>query len=186
MTTGVRLATLGQMCPMVEIAKGNAMKLYLAGPMFTAADAAYNLAFAARLRVHGFDVFCPNESEPTNDKSRTDITPRLIYDVDIGALEACNVVVYHVSEDSGANWEAGYMDCLGQKVDPARWWGVIGLATDIRLQTRPDPAKPGVENQAGHVNALVAGGLQGSLGVYHDLDALLARLAEIRREREGG
>ena len=161
------------------------MRIYLAGPMFTAADAAWNLALAARLRARGFDVFCPNESEPTNDKTRTDITPRLIYDVDIGALEACNVVVYHVSEDSGANWEAGYMDCLSKKVDPERWWGVVGLATDIRLQTAPDPARTGLENQAGHVNALVAGGLQGSLGVFQDLESLLVRLAEIRREREG-
>jgi hypothetical protein len=62
---------------------------------------------------------------------------------------------------------------------------VVGLATDIRLQTAPDPTKPGVENQAGHVNALVVGGLQGSLGVYQDLDPLLARLADIRRGREG-
>jgi len=159
------------------------VKIYLAGPMFTAADAAWNLALAARLRGLGYEVFCPNESEP-NDKTRTDVTARLIYEVDIAAVEWSNVVLYHVSEDSGANWEAGYMDCLSKKVDPARWWGVVGLATDIRLQTPPDPAKPGVENQAGYANALVVGGLQGSLGVYQSLDALLDRLAELQRERE--
>jgi hypothetical protein len=182
MLTGVPLATLVQKGPMVEADKGKAMKLYLAGPMFTAADAAYNLAFAARLRAHGFDVFCPNESEPTNDKTRTDITPRLIYDVDIGAIEACNVVVYHVSEDSGANWEAGYMDCLAKRVDPVRYLGVIGLATDMRLRTPPHPEKIGVENQALHINALVAGGLQGSLGVYLDETPLVERLIQLRAE----
>jgi hypothetical protein len=161
------------------------MKLYLAGPMFTAADAAYNLALAARLRAHGFEVFCPNESEPTNDKTRTDITPRLIYDVDIAALESCNVAVYHVSEDSGANWEAGYMDCLAKRVDPARYYGVIGLATDMRLRTLPHPEKSGVENQAYHINALVAGGLQRSLGVYLDEPDLIERLLQLRAEREG-
>lgn len=161
------------------------MKLYLAGPMFTAADAAYNLALAARLRGHGFAVFCPNESEPTNDKTRTDITPRLIYDVDLAAVEAANVVVYHVSEDSGANWEAGYMDCLAKRVDPDRYYGVIGLATDMRLLTVPHPAKTGVDNQAFHINALVAGGLQRSLGVYLDEAALTERLIEIRGQREG-
>lgn len=159
------------------------MRLYLAGPMFTAADAAWNLALAVRLRELGYTVFCPNESEP-NDKSRTDVTARLIYEVDIAAVEKSQVVLYHVSEDSGANWEAGYMDCLNCRVDPDRWWGVIGLATDIRLQTLPDPARSGVENQAGHVNALVVGGLQRSLGIFQDLDALLTRLAEIRQERE--
>ena len=102
-----------------------------------------------------------------------------------GALEASNALICQVSEDSGTNWEAGYMDCLAKRVDPARYYGVIGLATDIRLRSRPDPTKTGVENQAGHVNALVAGGLQGSLGVYLDEDELIARLVEVRREREG-
>ncbi|MDP9363418.1 MAG: nucleoside 2-deoxyribosyltransferase [Chloroflexota bacterium] len=161
------------------------MKLYMAGPMFTAADAAYNLALAARLRNHGFEVFCPNESEPINDKTRTDITPRLIYDVDIGALEECNAVVCQVSEDSGTNWEAGYMDCLARRVDPNRYYGVIGLATDMRLRTIPDPRKTGVDNQAGYVNALVAGGLQGSLGVFLDEVEMIDRLLDVRREREG-
>ena len=54
------------------------MKLYLAGPMFTAAEVAYNLALARRLREHGFAVYCPNESEPINDKTRTDITGQKI------------------------------------------------------------------------------------------------------------
>ena len=161
------------------------MRLYLAGPMFTAAEVAYNLALTARLRKHGFEVYCPNESEPINDKTRNDITGRVIYDFDIAALEACNVLICQVSEDSGTNWEAGYMDCLAKRVDTARYYGVIGLATDIRLRTPPDPAKAGVDNQAGHVNQLVVGGLQRSLGVYLDEDGMIDRLLEIRREREG-
>ncbi len=161
------------------------MDLYLAGPMFTAAEVAYNLALTRRLRGHDFGVYCPNESEPINDKTRSDVTARLIYDVDIAALEASNVLICQVSEDSGTNWEAGYMDCLAKHVDPRRYYGVVGLATDIRLRTLPDPAKAGVENQAGYVNALVVGGLQGSLGVYLDEEAMIARLLEVRREREG-
>ena len=161
------------------------MKLYLAGPMFTAAEAAYNLALASRLRDHGFEVYCPNESEPINDKTRNDVTPRLVYDVDLAALESSNALICQVSEDSGTNWEAGYMDCLAKRVDPSRYYGVIGLATDIRLRTPPDPARTGVDNQAGYVNALVVGGLQQSLGVYLDEESMIARLLEVRREREG-
>jgi hypothetical protein len=160
------------------------MKLYLAGPMFTAAEVAYNLALAGRLRGHGFEVYCPNESEPINDKTRNDITPRLIYDLDLAALEASNVLICQVSEDSGTNWEAGYMDCLAKRVDPARYYGVIGLATDIRLRTPPDPTRAGVENQAGYVNSLVVGGLQSSLGVFLDEATMVERLLEVRRERE--
>jgi hypothetical protein len=160
------------------------MRIYMAGPMFTQAEVEYNLRLAAKLRALGFEVYCPNESEPINDKSRTDITPRLIYDTDIQALESCNVLLCQVSEDSGTNWEAGYMDCLSRHVDPQRYYGVIGLATDIRLRTPPDPAKAGVENQAYYLNGLVVGGLQRSLGIYLDEESVFARLLEIRRERE--
>ncbi len=161
------------------------MRVYLGGPMFVQADVEYNLRLAEKLRSRGFAVYCPNESEPINDKTRNDITARTIYDFDIDALEACNVLLCQVSEDSGTNWEAGYMDCLAKRVDPARYYGVMGLATDIRLRTAPDPAKPGVDNQTMHLNQLVIGGLQRSLGVYLDEESAIARLIEIRQEREG-
>lgn len=156
------------------------MRLYLGGPMFVAAEIRYNLWLAGELRQRGYEVYCPNESEPINDKTRTDITARKIYDADIEALEACNVYICQVSEDSGTNWEAGYMDALSRKVAPERYLGVLGLATDIRLQQPPDPSRTGIDNQAFHVNAFVVGGLQSSLGVVYDEDALYARLQEIR------
>ncbi|MFM9107400.1 MAG: nucleoside 2-deoxyribosyltransferase [Chloroflexota bacterium] len=162
------------------------MRVYMAGPMFTAADKAWNLGLARRLRGHGFGVFCPNESEPNEDTTRETVTARLIYDVDIAALESCNVVLMQVSEDSGANWEAGYFDCLSRRVDPARYYGIVGLATDFRLHATPDPLRRGMENQAPHVNALVAGGLQASLGAFLREEDAIARLLEVRMEREGG
>lgn len=158
-------------------------QIYLGGPMFTAADATYNLAFAKRLRGQGFVVYCPNESEPINDKTRTDITGEKIYLADIEALEASNIYVCQVSEDSGTNWEAGYFDCLSHHVNPDRYWGVIGLATDIRLQSRPNPRQAGAENQAGYVNQFVAGGLLHSLGVYYDESSLIDKLIEVRVAR---
>jgi hypothetical protein len=161
------------------------MRIYLGGPMFVQAEVEYNLRLAAKLRDFGFEVYCPNESEPINDKTRDDVTPRLVYQFDIQELESCNVMICQVSEDSGTNWEAGYMDCLSRHVDPARYYGVIGLATDIRLCTPPNPNRSGIENQAWHVNALVAGGLQTSLGVYLDEPSLFARLVDVRRQREG-
>jgi hypothetical protein len=161
------------------------MRIYMAGPMFTAADKAWNLGLAQRLRGHDFWVFCPNESEPNEDTTREHVSARLIYDVDIAALESCNVVLLQVSEDSGANWEAGYFDCLSKRVDPARHYGIVGLATDFRLHAVPDPGRRGVENQAPHVNALVAGGLQASLGVFLTEEEAIGRMLEVRREREG-
>jgi hypothetical protein len=160
------------------------MRVYIGGPMFTAAEVRYNLWLADQLREAGFDVYCPNESEPINDKTRTDITGELIYNWDIAELEASNVLICQVSEDSGTNWEAGYFDCLSKHVDPDRYYGVIGLATDIRLLTPPDPSKQGVHNQAGHINPLVVGGLHQSLGLYQDEASLLERLTQIREVRE--
>ncbi len=162
------------------------MRVYLGGAMFTAAEVTHNLRLAAGLREHGFEVYCPNESEPINDKTRTDITGKVIYEFDISALENSNAMICQVSEDSGTNWEAGYMDCLSKHGDPAKYYGVIGLATDIRLRTPPNPNMTGVDNQAGYLNQLVVGGLQLSLGIYLDERSMIERLVEVRRQREGG
>ncbi|CAN5526770.1 hypothetical protein BH23CHL5_BH23CHL5_13740 [soil metagenome] len=161
------------------------MRVYMSGPMFSKADVDYNLELADRLRQFGFDVYCPNESEPINDKARTDITARAIYEYDIRELEASNILLCQVSEDSGTNWEAGYFDCLARHVDPDRYFGIVGVATDIRLQTLPDPQKAGVDNLAGYVNPLVTGGLQRSLGVFTSLEDALDRLVQVRRDRQG-
>ena len=158
------------------------MRVYLGGPMFVAAEVRYNLWLAAELRQAGFEVYCPNESEPINDKSRTDITARKIYDADIAALQWAHVYICQVSEDSGTNWEAGYMDALSKQVDASRYLGVLGLATDIRLQQRPDPAKAGIDNQAFYVNPFIVGGMQSSLGVVYSESELIDRLQAIANE----
>lgn len=158
------------------------MQVYLGGPMFVSAEVRYNLWLASELRAAGFDVYCPNENEPINDKSRDDITGVTIYTMDIAALDQSNVYLCQISEDSGTNWEAGYFDCLSRHVDPGRYWGVLGLATDIRLAAVPNPAQPGIENQAFHVNQFVAGALLSSLGVVYDDASLTERLRQIARD----
>lgn len=155
------------------------MRVYLGGPMFVAAEVRYNFWLAAELRQAGFEVYCPNESEPINNKTRNDITARKIYEADIEALEDSNVYICQVSEDSGTNWEAGYMDALNRYVDSNRYLGVLGLATDIRLQQQPDPARAGIENQAFYVNPFIVGGMQRSLGVVYTEDELISRLRDI-------
>lgn len=157
------------------------MKLYLGGPMFDLPNVRYNLALAAKIRALGYDVYCPNENASINDKSRTDITGERIYQADIDELMTANIFLCQLSEDSGTAWEAGYMDCLARHVDPGRYLGVIGLATDIRLSTLPDPAKAGVDNQSWALNAFVVGGIKTSLGLYISEEALLDRLADLLR-----
>ena len=156
------------------------LKLYIGGPMFVSAEVRYNLWLADELRQRGFEVYCPNESEPINDKSRADVTARKVYDTDMEALRSSNLYICQVSEDSGTNWEAGYFDCLNKEVDPVKYLGAIGLATDIRLAATPNPAQSGVENLALGLNAFIVGGLQSSLGIARSEEELFARLEEIR------
>ena len=54
-------------------------KIYLGGPMFTYADVMNNLRLAQKLREHGFQVYCPNENDSINDKTRTDLTSEKIH-----------------------------------------------------------------------------------------------------------
>lgn len=160
------------------------MKIYLGGPMFTYAEVMNNLRLAEKLRENGFDVYCPNENDSINDKTRTDITAERVYAADIKELERANVFLCQVAEDSGTMWEAGYMDCLNKMVDAKQYWGAIGLATDIRLQTLPDPEKKGVDNQSMYLNQFIVGGLKSSLGVYADEDDLILRLKELDKEKK--
>lgn len=93
------------------------MKIYLGGPMFTYAEVSNNLRLAEKLRDNGFEVYCPNENDSINDKTRTDITAEKVYLADVKELESANVFLCQVAEDSGTMWEAGYMDCLSKYVD---------------------------------------------------------------------
>lgn len=160
------------------------MKIYLGGAMFTYADVQNNLRLAKKLRAYGFEVYCPNENDNINDKTRTDITAERIYNADIIELENANVFLCQVSDDAGVMWEAGYMDCLSKHVDSGKYWGCIGLATDIRLQTPPDPKKPGIDNQCMYYNQFMIGGLKTSLAVYTDEDSMIEKLEQIAAEHE--
>ncbi|HYT43230.1 MAG TPA: nucleoside 2-deoxyribosyltransferase [Methylomirabilota bacterium] len=160
------------------------MKIYLGGPMFMEAEVEYNLRLAKKLRDYDFTVYCPNENTSINDKTRTDITGQKVYLADIEQLEDSNVFICQVAEDSGTMWEAGYMNCLSVHVNPSKYYGVIGLATDIRLQTPPDPQKSGVDNQAVGLNQFVVGGMLLSLGIYLDQETMITRLLEIKNTRE--
>lgn len=155
------------------------MKIYLGGAMFTLAEVEFNLRLAEKLRQKGFEVYCPNENSAINDKRRGDLTNLRIYQADIEELEDSNVFICQVTEDSGTMWEAGYMDCLAKHVNSTKYFGVIGLATDIRLATLPDPAKPGVDNQTAYLNQFVVGGIKSSLGIYTTVESMVTRLEEI-------
>lgn len=149
--------------------------------MFSAADVQYNLGLASRIRGQLFEVYCPNENLLINDKTRTDLTGEKIYLADIVQLESSNVFLCQVAEDSGTMWEAGYMDCLSKHVNPEKYLGSIGLATDIRLRTLPSAEQAGVDNQAFYLNQFIVGGLKLSLGIFQTEEDLIERLCQLRK-----
>lgn len=160
------------------------MKIYIGGPMFAEPDISYNRRLKRLLTDNGFDVYCPNDNISINDKSKNDITGEKIYHEDIEQLYSCNVLLCRIALDCGTMWEAGYMDCLSKKVDNTKWFGCIGLITDIRLQTIPSPTKCGIDNQSLYVDQFIIGGLKLSLGVVTSEQDLIKRLFEIRKEKE--
>ncbi len=160
------------------------MKLYLGGAMFSEPNVLYNLQLAKQIRDIGIEVYCPNENLSINDKSKIDITGEKIYSADILELESSNIFLCQISEDSGTMWEAGYMDCLSRYINPTKYLGCIGLVTDIRLATAPNPKQPGIDNQTMYLNQFVVGGLKLSLGVFISRNNLIERLKQLRNENE--
>lgn len=160
------------------------MKVYIAGPMFIESQIEYNLMLAQRVRALGIDVYCPNENVEINDKARKDITGEKIYQHDIDELMNSNVLLCQVADCPGTNWESGFFDCLSKHVDPDRYWGVIGLSSDIRLMTPPDPLKPGYDNQTMYLNQFIVGGLKCSLGLCYSKEELFEKLSIILKDKD--
>ena len=100
------------------------MKLYFAGPLFSAAERAWNAEIVAGLRVAGHEVFLPQEQEPGKDAAG-------ILATDVGGIdwaEALVAIMDGPDPDSGTAWECGY--AYGKKP-------IILVRTDIRAQAGP-------------------------------------------------
>jgi nucleoside 2-deoxyribosyltransferase len=95
------------------------MKLYFAGPLFSAAERAWNADLAAALRDGGHDVFLPQEQEPGRDAAG-------IFSTDVGGIDWADALVAIMDgpdPDAGTAWEVGY--AYGKKP-------IILVRTDIR------------------------------------------------------
>jgi nucleoside 2-deoxyribosyltransferase len=80
------------------------MKLYFAGPLFTAAERDWNVALAGALRDAGHEVFLPQEQEPGKDAPG-------IFSTDVGGIDWADALVAIMDgadPDSGTCWEVGY------------------------------------------------------------------------------
>jgi nucleoside 2-deoxyribosyltransferase len=95
------------------------MKLYFAGPLFSAAERDWNVALATALRGAGHEIFLPQEQEPGKDAAG-------IFEVDVGGIDWADgllAIMDGPDPDSGTCWEVGY--AYGKKP-------ILLIRTDIR------------------------------------------------------
>ena len=100
-----------------------AMKIYLAGPLFSTAERDFNARLAQLLRERRHEVFVPQESEQGS------MTAKQIFDEDVRGIDWAEAVVANMDgpdPDSGTCWECGY--AYGKKF-------IIVFRTDFRVST---------------------------------------------------
>lgn len=116
------------------------MKIYMAGPLFSTAELAFNRELAGLLRARGHEVFLPQEHEQRKD------LPRTIFESDVEGLDWAEAVVACLDgpdPDSGTCWELGYAY--------ARKKLSIVYRTDFRLFKGSDSINLMMTESADHV-----------------------------------
>jgi nucleoside 2-deoxyribosyltransferase len=81
------------------------VKIYLAGPLFTAAERDFNAALAMQLRALGHEVWLPQEAEPRQAAAK------VIFEQSVAGIDWAEAVVANMDgadPDSGTCWECGY------------------------------------------------------------------------------
>jgi nucleoside 2-deoxyribosyltransferase len=119
------------------------MRLYFAGPLFSAAERDWNEELAAALRKGGHEVFLPQDQETGMDAAR-------VFNTDVGGIDWADALVAIMDgpdPDAGTAWEVGY--AYGKKP-------IVLVRTDFRAgagSSGPDgggnhPARPALRAMA--------------------------------------
>jgi len=141
--------------PAMDVADFACYRVYLAAPLFSAAEREYNRNLASLLRDHLYEVYLPQE---TGDDShqRDHAAHQEIFDRHLAALAESDLVVAVIDgadADSGTAWEMGYAY--------ARGIPVISVRTDFRMAGHHE-----------HTNLM----LERSSTVVKSMEDLLARI----------
>lgn len=100
------------------------MKIYLAGPLFSSAERAFNSSLAWKLRDYGYVVWLPQENEPRLGIPNWE---KEVFTLDVRGIDEADVVVANMDgpdPDSGTAWEHGYAFGKGKPV--------VAFRTDFR------------------------------------------------------
>jgi hypothetical protein len=150
------------------------LRLYVAGPLFSEAERSWLDTLAARLRTEGFDCFVPHEHFP----ELTDVTVEEVYRIDTDGLRSAHALVAWLDGpivDDGTACEIGmFAELVRGDDNRGHYRGIVGIATDLRLERRRDEGVVG-----GGMNLFVAGAV-GSCGeIVHEVDDLIAALRRL-------
>jgi nucleoside 2-deoxyribosyltransferase len=153
----------------------SALKVYLAGPLFSQAERSFLASCARTLREAGFECFVPHEQEA----KLSPFTARRVFELDHDeGLARANAVVAWVdgpTVDDGTACEIGIYYGLMQRGEPWRK-GILGLATDDRLRRR------NASLEHGGLNLFVAGVIERAGFLCWSLDEVRERLLAWKRE----
>jgi nucleoside 2-deoxyribosyltransferase len=106
------------------------MRLYVAAPLFTEAERAFNLVLARALEAEGHHVYLPQRDTPSSEGSGRTTN---IFHSNLAALRTAEAVIAvcdGVQVDDGTAWEIGY--AYGRNLQ------VFGLRTDARIGQQAD------------------------------------------------
>ncbi len=112
--------------PAVDTAAFASYRVYLAGPLFSAAERSFNRELATFLRARRFRVYLPQE-HGDDCAARSPAALRGLFDRLVAALDGADLVVAVIDgadADSGTAWEMGYAFARGVPV--------VALRTDFR------------------------------------------------------
>ena len=122
-------------------------RIYLAAPLFSEAEQAYNLALHDLLERHLFDVYLPQDvGDTSHTRSRDEHAT--IFTQHLRALQDADIVVAVIDgadADSGTSWEMGYAYALGKRV--------VALRTDFRIAGHHERVNLMLEESAAVVTA---------------------------------
>jgi nucleoside 2-deoxyribosyltransferase len=112
--------------PVVDVDAFARYRIYLAAPLFSAAERSFNEALAAFLGARHLRVFVP-QAHGDDSAARCSASIRTLFEMLVAALDASDLVVAVIDgadADSGVAWEMGYAY--------ARGIPVVSLRTDFR------------------------------------------------------
>lgn len=143
------------------------MRIYQAGPLFTAAEIRWHQDFKQQLTDAGYEVQWPGDffSQEEIDSWGAD-APKSIMERDSAAIDACDTVVALLDGpqvDDGTAWEIGYAYAKGKPV--------VGIRTDFRN---------GGDTVHGRVNAMIEGSC---FDIAKDFDEVLSILVDIPSQK---